>query len=181
MALIVETGAGLVNADSFVSVPDADTYHTSLGNTGWDSPGGASASTEQKEAALRRASRFLSDSFKWKGFPVKGRDQNLAWPRFYVSDDEDYGIEADEIPIELKRATYEIALLELITPGTMTPSVTESQRVKREKVGPLEVEYLATRTDAWADRPVVTKVIDMITPLLRIGSRNRIVGKSVRS
>jgi hypothetical protein len=181
MALIVEDGTGKADAQSFVSVSEADTYHEGLGNTGWDSPNGESASTEDKEKALRRASRFLSDSFKWKGYPVNGRDQNLAWPRFYVSDDEDYGIDSDEIPIEVKRATYEIALLELVTPGTMTPTVTESQRVKREKVGPLEVEYLATRTDAWADRPVVTKVIDMISPLLRAGARNRLVGKAVRS
>lgn len=181
MALTVEDGTGKADADSFVSVSEADAYHTSLGNDGWDSPNGASASEELKEQALRRASRFLSDSFKWKGYPVNGRDQNLAWPRFYVSDDEDYGIESNEIPTEVKRATFEIALLEIITPGTMTPTVTESARVKREKVGPLEVEYLNTRSDAWGDRPTVTKVIDMISPLLRAGSSNRLVGRTVRS
>lgn len=178
--LTVETGTGSATADTWVSVAETDTYHSDLGQDGWAAPGGASSSTEQKEEALRRAARFLSDSFKWKGYPVEGRDQNLAWPRFYVADDEDYGIESDEIPIEIKRAQMEIALIEIVTPGSMNPSVILSERVKREKVGPLEVEYLASRMDAHADRPQVTKVIDMIGPFLRRGTSNRLAGSAVR-
>lgn len=173
MALIIEDGTGLSNADSFVSIADADAYHAAIGNSTW------TGTDEVKEQALRRASRFLSDSFKWKGYPVRGRDQSLAWPRFYVEDSEGYGIDSDEIPSEITKATNELALLELITPGTMTPTVTLSERVKREKVGPLEVEYLNAGVDAWADRPVVTKVIDLVGGLLRPGG-SRLQGQSFR-
>lgn len=173
MALTVEDGTGLTNADSFVTLAAADAYHAAIGNATW------TGTDEVKEQAIRRASRFLTDSFKWKGYPIKGRDQSLAWPRFYVEDSEGYGIQPDEVPSEVIRATHELALLELITPGTMTPTVTLSARVKREKVGPLEVEYLNAGVDAWADRPVVTKVIDMVGGLLRPGG-SRLQGQSFR-
>jgi hypothetical protein len=35
MALIVEDGTGLANAESYVSVADATTYHANIGNTAW--------------------------------------------------------------------------------------------------------------------------------------------------
>lgn len=181
MPLIVEDGTGKSDSESFVSVAEADAYHASLGNDGWELPNGDSATEEMKEQALRRASRFISDSFKFKGYPTEGRTQNLAWPRFYVDDDEDYGIESNEIPREIKRATYEVALTELLTPGAMYPQLIESERVKMEQVGPLRVEYLNSRTDAYADRPTLTKVIDIISPLLLGGSRNALIGKAVRS
>lgn len=181
MALIVEDGTGRADADSLVSLEEADVYHAQLGNAGWESQSGVSDSEELKEQALRRASRFISDSFKFKGYPKNGRTQNLAWPRFYVDDDEDYSIPSNEIPREIKRAVYEVALVELENPGAMYPVVTQTDRVKREKVGPLEVEYLNNQTDAYADRPFLTKVVDIIGPFLMPGSKNRLTGKAVRS
>jgi hypothetical protein len=35
MTLIVETGQGLPDAESFISVADADTYFTARGNAVW--------------------------------------------------------------------------------------------------------------------------------------------------
>lgn len=54
MALTVEDGTGLVDADSFVTLEEADAYHTAAGSTNW------TGTDESKEQALRRASRFLS-------------------------------------------------------------------------------------------------------------------------
>jgi hypothetical protein len=54
MALITETGAGLANAESLISVADADTYHSGVGNTDW-----AALSVTDKEQALRRATQYM--------------------------------------------------------------------------------------------------------------------------
>jgi hypothetical protein len=176
MTLTVEDGTGLSNADAFISLAYADAYHTNLGNTAWT---GADA---LKEAAIRRASLYLTDSFKWQGYKINGRDQALGWPRYYVGDDDGFAVPSDEVPSEIERATAEIALLELVSPGTMNPTSTPSAKVKRQQVGPLSVEYENYRTDAWADRPVPTKVMDIIGPLLNVGKTgNRLVGEGFRS
>lgn len=178
MALTVEDGTGLADADSFVSVAAADAYHDARGNTAWVSS--SSPADEDKEQALRRASYFLSNSYSWQGYPVNGRSQALAWPRTGVTDAEDYAVPSTSVPREIADATCEIALRELVSPGAMNPDVTLSAQVKREKVDVLEVEYSNAFTDADASRPILLIVRDMIGGLLKTGSSNSLVGEAVR-
>lgn len=175
MALTVEDGTGLETADAFISEAFADTYHAALGNTAW-----AAGTTELKEQAIRRATVYISESFNWKGFPVRYRDQALAWPRTYVDDKYGYGVDSDIVPSEVQKATAEVALRELATPGTMLPDFDPSATVKMEKVGPLAVEYALTRTDAKSTTPVLSIVTELLGPLLRGGGGTRISGGSHR-
>lgn len=177
MALTVEDGTGLAAADSWVTLVEATTWHSDMGNTTWAS---GTYDDTQREAALRRAARFLSDSFAWIGYPTNNRTQNLAWPRFYVSDEDNLSIASDEIPVEIKRAQFEVALEELVTPRAMSPTVTLSNRVKMEQVGPLKVEYLSSYTSAFHDRPQMLSVLDMITQFMEKSSGNAKAGVSVR-
>ena len=64
MALIVEDGTGVSGAESYISVVDADDYHTNHGNTSW-----GSADTTAKEIALRKASEYLDGKYgkRWLG------------------------------------------------------------------------------------------------------------------
>lgn len=174
MALVVEDGTGLATAESFVSVADADTYHTAKGNATW------TGTDAVKEQALRRASVFLSSSYPWAGYPVNARTQALAWPRYDVVDQDGNPVASDEVPREVVNATCEVALRELVTPGSMNPDVTLADKVKREKVGPIEVEYANADVSANASRPVLTIVRDMVGGLLRAGGASGMFGKAVR-
>lgn len=177
MALTVEDGSGLPSADALISVLDATAYHAARGNAEWAS---VSYSEGDREAAIRRATAFLSNSFTWAGLRTRARNQALAWPRSGVVDQEGNGILADEIPIEVSDACAEIALRELVAPGAMNPDFTSSELVKREKVGQIEVEYALSSTSADAQRPVLLVVRDSIGKFLKSGSGNALVGTSFR-
>lgn len=177
MTLVVENGDGLANADALISVVGATAYHAARGNAEWAS---VSYSEGDREAAIRRATAFLSNSFTWAGLRTHARNQALAWPRSGVVDQEGNGILADEIPIEVSDACAEIALRELVAPGAMNPDFTSSELVKREKIGQIEVEYALSSTSADAQRPVLLVVRDMVSQFLKAGAGNSIVGKSFR-
>lgn len=179
MAITVETGEGLSAADALVSVAYVDAYHTARGNTTW------TGQTAAKEQAIVRASAFLSNSYRWKGWPVKGRAhadgaQALAWPRAWVTDRYDYPVADDIVPEEVKQACAEIALREIVTPGTMTPDYTPHSRVKMERVGPLAVEYDMSRPDAEGARPVLLIVRDLIGEFLDASAGSGLAGRAVR-
>lgn len=162
MAITVEDGTGKADADALWTLADVDSYHTDRGNSTW------TGTDATKEEAIRRATAWLSAHFTWKGRETHGRDQALAWPRAWVVDDDGWPIEQDEIPTEVKHALAEAALRELVTPGFFTPDVTLTDRVKRERVGPIESEYFAP-ANVDAARPVVTLITDMLRGLIRGG------------
>jgi hypothetical protein len=112
-AVIVETGAGLSNADSYTSVADATTYHANIGNAdAWDA-------IEDKDAALRKATIFMVRQYRtmWAGVRAK-ISQALDWPRYdvpmldgpsgYRSFPNYYDF--DVVPNEVKHACAELAL-----------------------------------------------------------------------
>lgn len=127
---------GDVAADSYIDLAGANSYHTARANSGW------SGSDTDKEAALRRATAWLDGYYRhrWPGSRLNGRSQALEWPRSGATDSEGLSIEDATIPPEIEKATAEAALIELGSPGALTPSFS-GRRVTREKVGPLEVSY----------------------------------------
>ena len=80
MALVVETGTGSASSESYVSVTQADQYHSDRMMTLW-----ATMSTAEKEAALRRTTDYLTTAYRlrWAG-GRKTTTQALDWPRSYV-------------------------------------------------------------------------------------------------
>src|ERR1700758_2726969 len=104
--LVVEDGTGLADADAFFDMDYMDAYATAHDLTGWlDGPGDG-------QAAIRRATTYLCNSWPWKGFRLKGRDQALAWPRTEVTDGEDNIVASDSVPAEIIQATAELAAFE---------------------------------------------------------------------
>lgn len=176
MALIVTPGAA--NADAFVTVAACDAYCAAQGLTGWT--GAATSPAEIKEAAIRRATTYLSNAFSWKGYRANGRSQSLAWPRTGVEDEERNAVAPDAIPVEIVQACCHIAAAEAANPGVMNPSVDLTARVKREKVGPIEVEYAGVANQAELSRPVLLVVGDLVGGLIA-GGTNSLVGIAVRS
>lgn len=163
MALTVETGTGSATADALWTLAAIDTYHSDRGNATW------TGTDAVKEQAIRRGTAWVSEHFTWKGTETHGRDQALAWPRAWVADANGWPIDSDEIPTEVKHATAEAALRELVTPGFFTPDVTLTDRVRREKVGPIETEYATSAATAGATRPVATLITDLVRGLIRGG------------
>lgn len=128
MALIVETGAGLANAESYASVAAATVYHANFGNAAWDN-----ADSEVQESALRRATAYIDSNYRFKGERYSA-EQALAWPRYGVVVDG-YELAYSAIPSRLVHATCELALRALT--GGLIDDVT-AQYVESVKVGPIE-------------------------------------------
>lgn len=137
MALIIETGAGVLNADAYSLLSWIDDYHALQGRVSW-----AAADVLLREAAVRRGTRAIDMMFadRWPGYRTYGRDQSLAWPRTDVITSEGDELLGDYIPIELQRAVAEAAWLELNQEGSLIPSSTE-QLERSISVGPISVSY----------------------------------------
>jgi len=178
MPLIVETGAGLANAESYISVADFKAYW--LRNYAVSAP----TTDEAIEQALRRATRYIDGRYRdrFTGWRTTAVTQALEWPREGVSlyapagwgqywggfASSGYGYSSGVvlgnavIPQQLKDATAEAAIRELTSPGSLTPDQVPSKRVLRQAVGPISTEY-ANTTDT---RPIVTLIDELLAPLL---------------
>lgn len=174
MALTVEDGTGLADADALISLAYADSYHSDRGNSTW------TGTDADKEAAIRRASFFLTNSFNWEGYRLNGRSQSLAWPRTYVTDYEGNSVPSDEVPTEVQQACAEAALRELVDAGSLTPDYTPSERVKSEKFGPVAFEYDMSQPSAEASRPIMLIVRDLIGQFLANDGGSQIFGRVSR-
>lgn len=130
MTIIVEDGTGLTTAETYVSVADADAYHTAMGNTGWTGTDAA------KEIALRRAAQYIDTRYTYRGVRVN-LNQALEWPR--SSYETDGRTESWPVP-NLKAACCEAALRALS--DTLTADVSTDQVIE-ETVGPITVRYAA--------------------------------------
>lgn len=145
MALVVEDGTGLINAEAYISVADADTYHINYtGSSSWTT---STPTTAVKERTLRRAALALDGEnvLRWKGHR-QSKGQALDWPRNNVKDSSGFFIDSNVIPEDLRRANAELALREITDSDGILPDIDENGRIKREKikVGPIEsdVEFL---------------------------------------
>lgn len=128
MALTVEDGTGLTTAEAYVSVADADAYHTAYGNTGWTGTEAA------KEVALRRATQYIDSRYRFRGVR-KDADQALEWPRVGYEPD---GRTESWPPTLLEQACCEAALRALS--DTLRADASADQVVE-ETVGPITVRY----------------------------------------
>jgi hypothetical protein len=140
MSLVVENGSGLASAESYISVDDADTYHSNRGNTDW-----AALTTAEKERLLRIATDYMVAVYRlrWDGYRYVNT-QALDWPRIYVPIRDICSVNAfpqyvdfDIVPTQVKNACAELAL----KANSETLLEDQSQVTIREKVGPIEVEY----------------------------------------
>lgn len=130
--MIVETGDGLVDSNSYISVIDANTYFSARGIESWDS-----LTDEEKEQALIKATDYIDSAFKWRG-KKKTSEQALNFPRVDLIDDNGFKIE--RVPNALRYAVCESA--NLVATGTELFQTQESNgAVTSEKIGQLSFTY----------------------------------------
>lgn len=126
MALIVEDGSGVADAESLASVAFADDYHAKRGNAAW-----GPLLEEVKEQLLRKATDYATSTYygAWNGSQISAT-QSLPFPRKVA------GVNIGN-PLAIQKAIAELALIARTTP--LQPNVTRGK--KRVKIGPMEVEY----------------------------------------
>lgn len=135
MPLIVETGLGLNNAESYCSLAYAASYHTSMANSAWDA-----IDADVQEAYLRRATRFMVSQYRsrWLGTrAVAG--QALDWPRANVSlaDTFDGYLAHNVVPLAIQQACAEFALR--ASTGALLEDL--ERKTLSESLGALSVTY----------------------------------------
>lgn len=151
--------------DHYADLPAALAYHAARGNSAWSAAG---ITDEQRTAALVRASAVLDGRYgsRYPGRKVGGRAQSLGWPRLDAIDAEGEAIAADEVPTEILHAVFEMALAELVSPGSLSPAVTLGKVKLRARVeGAVDVTY-AGGGSAASHRPTLTIVDDLLSGLL---------------
>ena len=155
MALIIEDGSEVTNANSYVTDLEYTTYATLKGLT-------VGANAVKREVELLRAMDYL------QGFEdaLKGTrassTQELSYPRYNVSL---YGflLASDKIPKELKNTQFEAAAYAHV--NTLTPNET-IKNVSKEKLGDMEIEYFK---GGQSSRVIVKRALVYLQPLLTSG------------
>ena len=140
--LIIETGAGLSDAESYASVTAADARCVSLGSTAW-----AGLAESDKEIALRKAMIFMATyRTRWAGRRVY-QHQALDWPRYNVVADG-FIVPSNIVPADVVNACIDLAVRAGSGEDLLPDLDTGSNAIKKDKTGPLETEYFQNTTDA---------------------------------
>ena len=135
MALTIEDGTIVADADSYATATELTTY---AGNYGFTLP----ATDGEKEALLRRAALQMNAE-RWKGSRVEAT-QSLAWPRECVVVDCEV-IASDSIPARIQYG--QMALACEIYQDDTDPVDARKGAVLRQKVDVVEVEYAVASTN----------------------------------
>ena len=134
MAFVVETGAVVPSANSYVTVAFADSYFEVDREffDVWDA-----LDQDVKEARLRWATRILDQKVHWNGRKTN-EDSALRWPREGVKDRDAIVIEEDEMPLQLREVTCEMAKFI----HTSNPTTSQGgDALRRIAVDVIEIEY----------------------------------------
>jgi hypothetical protein len=147
MTIVATVGA--TNANSYVDLAYANTYFTSrLGSAAW-----GNYTNPDKEAALIQAASLMDSMFDWIG-DKDTEEQSMRWPRAWAYDLDDYLIDSDVIPENVKRAQCELAFF-LVTSGGYAGT---SRGIDRFRVGPIMLDF----DDSAAALPIPQVVIDLL-------------------
>lgn len=170
------------------TLSDANDYHSTRGNAAW------TGADPDKTAALERATDYIDKMFRVRLTSGRWASQFVGdkstpgdineWPRDDVVDYDGVERTDGDIPLEIEYATYEAALRELASPGSLMPDFTltsEQGPVTQETVGPVTVKYadLTQNMEGYESRPpnmpVIPAVERWVAPLLRaVASFNNI-------
>ena len=137
ITLVLEDGTKPIGANTYVSLADAETYHTNYGNVDWT----GNADDELKKQALVLASQAVDLLYgaKYMSGILPDSTQALLFPRMWFTDNDSRIVKENNIPLCLKNAVCEIALLQMagenIFPLASTGNLVKTSKVK---VGDIE-------------------------------------------
>lgn len=147
--------------DYYGTIGSADAYHLARGNTAW------TGTDAVKEAAMLRGSEYIDNNFRplFPGRKAGLRAQVREWPRTWAYDIDLNHIPSSAVPIEAEHASYEAALRELVSPGSLSPDFTPGRQQKSVKVDVIAIEYTGP-VGIDSARPILTIVGGILQPIL---------------
>ena len=154
MAFTIEDGTGVTDSNAFCGVTFADDYHADRGSADWK------GSKQEKQRAIVRASDFLG-RLSYRGKRVD-EEQSMAWPRVDVWSEGHELLDPTVIPIQLKRATAELAMIALAQ-ELQPDSVDGRVASETEKAGSMSL----TTTFVTDDSPRYQRVMAMLDGLIQ--------------
>ena len=161
---------------AYGTLANSKTYHSEHGNEEW-----SEASDAALTIALLRGSEYVDFNFRdaFPGTKTGQRTQLREWPREWAFDTDGNAIPPDEVPIEVQHATYEAALRELASPGSLMPDVTLGQQIKAASVdGAVSVEYTGP-IGLQGMRPLVSVIGAILAPILTGNGGNALAGRTM--
>lgn len=130
MPLIVEDGTGMPDANSYVSIEEADQYHTDRNNTLW-----LSLSEQEKTGRLINAAAYMG-GFLFNGIRLNP-DQGLAFPRYYPPETKP---DTAAVPRNIKSCQCEMGL------QTSLLAPTDGRVISEERIeGAIDTKYDTSR------------------------------------
>ena len=142
MAFIVEDGTAKVDATSYVTIAESDSYFKDLGFLSWAE---GDIEPEQKMVSLIKATNYIDGRFGQRFIGNKKTiTQALAWPRTGA-----VGFAHTDIPVKLRRACCEYASRALtaeLAPDLKIDANGLTVVVTKKKVGPIETEFAVPQT-----------------------------------
>ena len=139
--LVIENGAGLSAANTYVTLAAATSYHALRGNDVW-----SEVSESDQVVALIRATDYIETRWTFTGTPLR-TTQALSFPMAAKYLNNRGADVSSTVPTEIAEAAAEYALSVLGTGAALvdlSPAVDQTEpnsvTYKREKVGTLEEE-----------------------------------------
>ena len=184
MAFIVETGIGIEDANSFITVEFADGYNaTQVDGQEW-----ADEDLPDKQISIITATQILNNSYDFHGRRLT-RFQALEFPRWGLRDRDGFLIPTAPLPRSLKCATAELARVlrtragaGVTSSGASTSSSDTAGAVESIQVGPISLKLSSgtststsasggsTEAAALIPRSVTTWLHDLGLPRFGYGS-----------
>lgn len=164
MALIVEDGSIVPNADSYVSLAEIDTFNDNyVSDPAWDT-----ATDQDQEVAARQATLTVDSCFTedWIGTLVEN-DQSLDWPRSNAVASNGRTYADNEIPKILRDACSKLAITALseeLLPDQENPGTIKKTKNKVAVIEE-EIEYFGA-----SQQKLFTLAQKLLSPLLVGGS-----------
>jgi len=165
MALIVETGDLIANANSYATVAEADAYLNARGRADW-----AALPSERKEQLMILAADYLNTMYVWAGEKYD-LNQSMSLPTSWI----------DMIPAQVKYAqfllAYEAKDAELAT-SVSGPSVKLTEK-SLDGVGSTKTEYKDDAPFTGRSFPLIDALVSRFTTSAvtsKIQSARRLLG-----
>jgi hypothetical protein len=154
MAFIVEDGSIVAGANAYVIVAEANAYFDARYITTWV------GSELQKQAYIIRATQYLDATYTFKG-QIVSSEQTLRWPRVGVTDRDGRALAGNIVPIMVKHAACELALVSIST--DLVPIVQPEDRVASVRAGSAGVVFEAGSKDVGVRYTYVDRMLGDLT------------------
>ena len=170
MALTIVATAKATNANSYVTLAEAETYMEGrLATTTWDL---AATTDDLKNRALKMATDQL-ELYDFVGSRTT-QDQRLHWPRYGAQDLDGWNYDQDTVPRPIKEAAYELALA--LTDGSFSVAPDQLSQFENVKVGSLDITPRGSYTAA-----ILPDHINRLIGHLLVGGSGELTARTERS